>query len=283
MERHTTDINWRHILSRTALHTVLMLGAAFMILPFIWMLSTSFKPPTEVLSWPPNLIPKNPIVSNYTGLFGEAPFLRYLLNSILISSLSTLVILATSIVGGYVFAKFRFPGRDLLFMLLLITAIVPLESYIIPLYTQMVRWGWINTYQGIIAPYLIMSFGIFLMRQHIMSTISDDLLDAARIDGCSEWRILGTIVLPLTKSAGGALGIFAFSQAWIAFMWPLLIANKRELFNMELGLTMFQFRFSTNYGYLMAGSVISVLPIILVFICLRRQIIESVAMTGLKA
>ena len=101
-------MNWRHILSRTALHTVLMLGAAFMILPFIWMLSTSFKPPTEVLSWPPNLIPKNPIVSNYTGLFGEAPFLRYLLNSILISSVSTLVILATSIVGGYVFAKFRF-------------------------------------------------------------------------------------------------------------------------------------------------------------------------------
>lgn len=271
VQSSNSGIHWRHIVSRFLLHLFLMSSAIFMMIPFIWMLSTSFKPPTEVLSWPPNLIPQNPIISNYTGLFDEAPFLRYFLNSVFMSTVSTLAILVTSVVGGYVFAKFRFPGRDLLFMILLITAIVPLESYVIPLYAQMVRWGWINTYQGLVAPYLIMSFGIFLMRQHIMSTISDDLLDAARIDGCSEWRILRTIVVPLTKSAGGALGIFAFSQAWIAFMWPLLVANKRELFNMELGLTMFQFRFSTEYGYLMAGSVLSILPIITVFMFLEDR------------
>ncbi|HHY45906.1 MAG TPA: carbohydrate ABC transporter permease [Firmicutes bacterium] len=266
-----------------AVQLALMAGAIFMVIPFLWMISTSFKPPTEVLSWPPNLVPKEPTASNYVGLFGEAPFVRFFLNSVFISTVSTVAILATSVVGGFVFGKYRFPGRDFLFLVLLATAIVPFESYIIPLYARMVRWHWINTYQGIIAPYLIMSFGIFLMRQHINSTISDELLDAARIDGCSEWRILTSIVLPLSRSAGGALGIFAFTQAWIAFMWPLLIANVRELFNMELGLTMFQFRFSTDYGLLMAGSVLSVLPMIIVFVFLRRQIIESIALTGLKS
>ncbi len=263
-------------------HILLMFGAVFMVIPFVWMFSTSFKPEVEVLVWPPQIFPQHPIFRNFVDLFAQAPFLRFFLNSTFISVTSTVVILLTSIVGGFIFGKYKFPGRDLLFFVILITAIVPFESYIIPLYTTMVQWHWVNTYQGIIAPYLVMSFGIFLMRQHISSTISDELMDAARIDGCSEFRILKDIVLPLTKSSGGALGIFAFTQAWMAFMWPLLMANTKELFNLELGLTMFQFKFSTNYSLLMAGSVISVLPMILIFILLRRQIIESIALTGIK-
>lgn len=253
-----------------------------MVIPFIWMFSTSFKPEVEVLVWPPKLLPENPTVLNFIGLFKESLFLRFFMNSLFISTVSTVVILITSIVGGFIFAKYKFPGRSFLFFLILVTAIVPFESYIIPLYATMVRYKWVNTYQGIISPYLIMSFGIFLMRQHISSTISDELMDAARIEGCSEFRILKDIVLPLTKSSIGALSIFAFTQAWIAFMWPLLMANVKELFNLELGLTMFQFRFSTNYGLLMAGSVISVLPMLIVFILFRKQIIESIALTGFK-
>jgi len=263
-------------------HIALLAGALVMVIPFIWMFSTSFKPEVEVLVWPPKLLPENPTVLNFIGLFKDSLFLRFFMNSLLISTVSTSVILITSIVGGFIFAKYKFPGKNFLFFLILVTAIVPFESYIVPLYATMVKYKWVNTYQGIIAPYLIMSFGIFLMRQHISSTISDELMDAARIEGCSEFRILKDIVLPLTRSSMGALGIFAFTQAWIAFMWPLLMANTRELFNLELGLTMFQFRFSTNYGLLMAGSVLSVLPMLIVFILLRKQIIESIALTGFK-
>lgn len=269
-------------LSSLIKHIALLAGAFFMVIPFIWMFSTSFKPEVEVLVWPPKLLPENPTVLNFIGLFKESPFLRFFMNSLFISTISTAVILITSIVGGFIFGKYKFPGKNFLFFLILVTAIVPFESYIIPLYAMMVKLKWVNTYQGIIAPYLIMSFGIFLMRQHISSTIPDELMDAARIEGCSEFRILKDIVLPLSKSSVGALGIFAFTQAWIAFMWPLLMANTKELFNLELGLTMFQFRFSTNYGLLMAGSVISVLPMLIVFVLLRKQIIESIALTGLK-
>ncbi len=272
-----------HWLVSVLKHALLLFGAVFMVIPFVWMFSTSFKPEVEVLAWPPQIFPQNFTFRNFVELFAQAPFLRFFLNSTIISITSTVVVLLTSIIGGFIFGKYAFPGRNLLFSLILVTAIVPFESYIIPLYTTMVQWHWINTYQGIIAPYLVMSFGIFLMRQHISSTISDELMDAARIDGCTEFRILKDIVLPLTKSSGGALGIFAFTQAWMAFMWPLLMANTKEMFNMELGLTMFQFKFSTNYSLLMAGSVLSVLPMILIFVILRRQIIESISLTGLKS
>jgi len=270
------------VLSSLIKHIVLLVVAIIMVTPFIWMFSTSFKPEVEVLVWPPKLLPENPTILNFIGLFKESPFLRFFMNSLFISTISTAVILITSIIGGFIFGKYKFPGKNFLFFLILVTAIVPFESYIVPLYATMVKLKWVNTYQGIIAPYLIMSFGIFLMRQHISSTISDDLMDAARIEGCSEFRILKDIVLPLTKSSVGALGIFAFTQAWIAFMWPLLMANTKELFNLELGLTMFQFKFSTNYGLLMAGSVTSVLPMLIVFVFLRKQIIESIASSGLK-
>ncbi|HMC36738.1 MAG TPA: carbohydrate ABC transporter permease, partial [Actinomycetota bacterium] len=248
----------------------------------LWMLSTSFKPPTEVSLWPPHLLPQAPTLTNYTGIFEVAPFGRFFLNSAGLSLAATLSVMITSLVAGAVFAKYLFPGRTLLFMLILTTAIVPFESYMIPLYIQLIPIKWINTYQGILLPYLIMSFGVFLLRQHISSAIPSDLLEAARMDGASEWWILVRVIAPLSASALGALGIFAFIQAWAAFIWPLLIANNQLLFNMEVGLTAFQFRFSTDYGKLMAGSVLSVVPMLVVFVILRRRIIESVALTGLK-
>jgi multiple sugar transport system permease protein len=268
---------------RTALiHTVLMAGAIFMVLPMLWMVATSFKPPTEIAIWPPELLPQAPTVANYTGIFEVAPFGRFFLNSVGLSLVATLSVAVTSLMAGAVFAKYRFPGRTFLFMLIIATAIVPFESYMIPLYLQLVRIHWINTYQGIILPYLFMSFGIFLLRQHIASAIPTELLEAARVDGASEWWILVRVLAPLSAPALGAIGIFAFIQTWAAFIWPLLVANDQLLFNMEIGLTAFQFRFSSDYGKLMAGSVISVLPMLIAFLILRRRIIESVALTGLK-
>ena len=263
-------------------HLVLVVGSVVMIFPVLWMVSTSFKPPTEVLLWPPTLLPQAPTLANYATVFDTIPIVRFFLNSVLISVVSTACVVATSLVAGYVFAKFAFPGRDILFFLILITAIVPFESYMTPLYLQMAQIKWINTYPGMIAPYAIMSFGVLLMRQHMRSAIPDELIDAARIDGASEWRIFAEIVVALSLPAAGALGIFAFIQAWAAFLWPLLVANQRDLFNLELGLNAFQFRFSVDYGPLMAGSVLSVLPMVIAFLLLRRQIIESAAISGLK-
>jgi multiple sugar transport system permease protein len=264
------------------IHAVLMLGAIFMILPMVWMLATSFKPATEIAIWPPRLLPLAPTLANYTGIFEVAPFGRFFLNSAGFSIVATLSVALTSLVAGAVFAKYRFPGRAFLFGLIIATAIVPFESYMIPLYIQLIAIGWINTYQGIVLPTLFMSFGIFLMRQHVASAIPTDYLEAARIDGASEWWILLRIIAPLSVPALSAIGIFAFIQAWAAFIWPLLVANDQLLFNMEVGLTAFQFKFSSDYGKLMAGSVISVLPMLAIFLLLRRRIIESVALTGLK-
>jgi multiple sugar transport system permease protein len=265
-----------------AAHAVLMAGALFMVLPMVWMLATSFKPPPEIVVWPPRLLPDAPTFANYIGMFEVAPFGRYFLNSMGMSLVATLSVVVTSLVAGAVFAKYRFPGRSLLFGLIIATAIVPAESYMIPLYLQLNTIKWINTYQGIVLPTLFLSFGIFLMRQHVASAIPTDYLEAARIDGASEWWILGRIIAPLSTPALSAIGIFAFIQAWGAFMWPLLVANDQSLFNMEVGLTAFQFKFTADYGKMMAGSVISTLPMLITFLILRRRIIDSVALTGLK-
>jgi multiple sugar transport system permease protein len=265
-----------------AVHTILLLGAVLMVLPMVWMLATSFKTPTEIAEWPPHLLPRAPTLANYSGLFEVAPFARFIANSIGISAVATLSVVLTSVVAGAVFAKYRFPGRRALFALILATAIVPFESYMIPLYLQLNAIKWINTYQGIVLPYLLMSFGIFLLRQHVASAIPDELLEAGRVDGASEWWILARVIAPLSIPALSAVGIFAFIQTWAAFIWPLLVANDQRLFNLEVGLTAFQFKFSVDYGKLMAGSVISVLPMLMIFLILRRKIIDSVALTGLK-
>jgi multiple sugar transport system permease protein len=152
----------------------------------------------------------------------------------------------------------------------------------IPLYLQLVSIEWINTYQGIILPYLFMAFGIFLMRQHVASAIPSELMEAARIDGAGEWWILAKVIAPLSGNALAAVGIFAFIQGWGLFIWPLLIANDQMLFNMELGLTAFQFMFSSDIGKLMAGSVVSVVPMLVIFMLLRARIIENMALTGVK-
>ena len=263
-------------------HAILLLGGIFMVLPMIWMVLTSFKPAPEIAVWPPVWLPQAPTLENYAGVFETAPFGRFFANSVGMSLVATLSVAVTSLLAGTVFAKYRFPGRTALFGLVIATAIVPFESYMIPLYLQLNAIGWINTYQGIVLPTLFMSFGIFLMRQHVASAIPTDYLEAARIDGASEWWILIRVIAPLSVSAFSAIGIFAFINAWIAFIWPLLVANDQLLFNMEVGLTAFQFKFSTDFGKLMAGSVISTLPMLIVFLILRRRIIESVALTGIK-
>jgi multiple sugar transport system permease protein len=261
----------------------LIFGSVIMVLPFVWMLSTSLKPPTEVVSWPPRFIPLHPTLENYQTVFETAPFHLFFLNSLAMASVSTISILLTSTLAGFVFGKYHFPGRGFLFILILATAMVPFETYMIPLYLVMKDLKFINTFPGLVAPYLIMSYGIFFMRQNVIASLPDELIDAARIDGANEWRMYWQLVVPLLRGAMGALGIFAFMQTWAAFIWPLIITSNRQLWTMELGLGMFQFRYSVELGPINAGSMLSILPVLLVFVILRRNIVRGIALTGMKA
>ena len=273
---------WRRIGAPALSHGVLLLGSLVMLFPFVWMLATSLKPADETLLWPPRLLPIHWTFSNYPAVLDAAPFGRYFLNSVVVSVGSTVMVIATSLLAGFIFGKYDFPGKKLLFIVILASAMFPFETYMIPLYLTMKSLGWINTYQGIAAPYLIMSFGIFLMRQHIGHGIPDELLDAARVDGASELGIFLRLIVPLSSSAIGALGILAFIQAWAAFIWPLLMATNRSMYLMELGLSTFQFRYTVDYHFLSAAALLNTVPMLIAFVILRRRIMESVALTGLK-
>ena len=261
---------------------LLGLGAFLMFVPFLWLFVTAFKTPPEMNVWPPKLLPKSFSLDNFVKVFETAPFYLFFLNSLFMSLLSCATIVATSTLAGYIFAKFRFFGKTILFAFILATAIVPFEIYMLPLFIQMRALSLVDTFLGLVMPYFVMSFGIFLMRQNILQQIPDELIECARVEGCSEWRIFGTIVVPLSTQAMSALGIFAFLQAWNTFVWPLLIVNSKDLYTMELGLAMFQTSYNVDISLVSAGSFLSILPIFLVFLFLRRYIMDSIAMTGFK-
>ena len=263
-------------------YTFLGIGASVMVLPFLWMLSTSLKLPSEVLSWPPEFIPKHVTFENFSTVFATAPFVRFFFNSVAMATTSTVFILLTSSLAGYVFAKFEFPGKNILFLLILATAMVPFETYMVPLYLSMVKLKAVNTFPGLVAPYLIMSYGIFFMRQNVIASIPDEIIDASRIDGASEFTIFSRVIFPMLKGTSGALSIFAFMQTWAAFIWPLIITSDRDLWTMELGLGMFQYRFTVDLGPINAGSMLSILPVLTVFIIMRRHIVKGITLTGLK-
>lgn len=253
-----------------------------MVIPFLWMVSTAFKTPPELNIYPPSFIPQQVNFNNFVAVFETAPFHLYFFNSFRMAVFSALAIVFTSVIAGYIFAKFRYFGLAFIFSLLLATAIVPFEIYMIPLYLQMQSLDLLNKFSGLVLPYLVMSFGIFFMRQNVIQQIPDEILESARVDGASEWRIFFQLVIPLLVAPMSALGIFAFIEAWNAFVWPLLVVGDKSLFTMELGLAMFQSSFSIDMTVMSAGSVISVIPILIVFIFLRRHIIQSISMTGSK-
>lgn len=263
------------------LHLVLVFGAVIMVFPLVWMLLTSFKPAPEVLVWPPRLLPIQWTLENYQLAFERAPLLQFLLNSLLMTTIGTFSILFTSAAAGYVFAKYSFPGKELIFLAILATVMIPLETYVVPLYVQIARWKLINTLPGLVLPNLIASSGIFFMRQN-MASIPDELIHAARIDGASEFYIFRKVMVPLSASALSALGIFMFMFVWNSFLWPLLIANSADMMTMELGLTFFQTMFTIEYGPMMAASAVAAMPVLIAFAILRGRVVESIALTGMK-
>jgi multiple sugar transport system permease protein len=259
---------------------LLILGG-LAIFPIFWLISTSLRPAPELLLVPPKLLPIHWTIDNYAKALASAPLLLYMWNSTQFAVVSTVFILLTSTMAGYIFAKFRFPGNNFLFILVLATAIVPFEIYMVPLFLQVNALKLVNTQIGLFLPFLVLSYGIFFMRQNTKTSVPDELLDAARIDGMSEWGIMLRLVPRLLAPAISALAILAFIQAWTAFIWPLLILNKPTLFPMELGLSQFA-NTRVDFGLTSAAAVIAMLPTLIAFLILRRRIVEGVTLTGLK-
>jgi multiple sugar transport system permease protein len=271
--------NW----PRYLLWIILGLGVILMIAPFYWTIITSFKSPEEVRLFPPTWWPAAPTLEHWIGLtnltFGS--FAVFFRNSAFISFTVTALILLTSALCGYVFAKHHFRGRDALFIGILSMMMIPFNISIIPLYAMMVDFGWTNTYWPLIIPSLYSPFGIFLMRQFI-SSIPDELLDAARIDGASEFGIFFKVVVPMSTAALGALAIFTFIGQWDDFLWPMIIIDEAELYTLPLALSRFRGRVTMDVGGLAAASLVAVIPVIIVYLLAQRRFIEGIAMTGLK-
>ncbi|MBB3962818.1 carbohydrate ABC transporter permease [Rhizobium metallidurans] len=269
-------------LTNLAIDIFLLIISIFMLLPLVFLVANAFKTPAEMLAWPPTIIPRDPTIANFSAVLGDTPLLRWIGNSLAFAVLSTIAIVATSAIAGYVFGKFRFGTMNVLFALFLATAIVPFEVYMIPLYFQAKSLGILNSVWGLLLGYLVMSFGIFLIRQNVIHTIPDELLEAARIDGAGEFWIFLHIVLPLLRGALGALAVLAFFQAWTAFAWPIIVATTRSSYTIEVGLALFQTGFTVDLGRLSAASATVLIPSILLFVILRRNFVQGVASTGMK-
>jgi multiple sugar transport system permease protein len=276
-------------------HVVLLAGGAAMLLPFVWMLSTSLKPADQLFTLPPTWIPQPLQWDNYARAMGAGNFGRYAMNSLFLGVANLFTNVFLSALAGYAFARLRFPARNLLFLLVLATLMVPYQVTIIPLFV-IIRHiplfggndvfgqggiGWINSYWGLIVPGAVGAFGIFMLRQ-FFQTLPVELEDAARIDGAGEFRIFWQIMLPLSMPAIATLAIFSFQAGWNAFLWPLLITTTDDMRTIQLGLTVFVQQYRTQWDQLMAATVVATLPVIVVFAFGQRLLVRSIAFTGLK-
>ena len=284
------DLGWKAVI-----YTILIAGAVTFMAPFAWMVTASFQDVGDMFRWPPQWIPRSPNLDNYIRFFQQERIGRYFFNSAYVALSVTLLQLFFGSLAAYTFAKRRFPGRDLLFLMTLGTMMIPGQITLIPNYVILKHIplfsgndllgnggiGWLDSYWGLIAPQGASAFAIFLLRQY-MKTIPDELLDAARVDGASEFRIYAQIVMPLCRPALAALAIFTFTYQWDDFFWPLVIISSESLRTLPLGLALFVVRNRTVWDLLMAGSVIATLPVVIVFLAFQRHFVRGIAVTGMK-
>lgn len=258
---------------------VLILGVVPMVFPFVWMVLTSLKPFQEVFSL--NLLPSNPTLANYVQLFSRTLFPRWFLNSTIVAAVTVASVLFFDSLVGYTLAKLPFPGKKIIFVLILSTMFVPTEMLVLPWYQMSAQYGWLDTYWGILFPGIMTAFGVFLMRQ-AFSTLPDELLDAGRIDGLSEFGIFLRIALPLVKPSLAALAILTFIGNWNAYLWPLIVSETREMYTLPVGISLFSGEVGAQWNLITAGSAVAVIPMMIVFIIFQRQILEGVVRSGLK-
>ncbi|MBQ4899887.1 carbohydrate ABC transporter permease [Paenibacillus sp. Marseille-P2973] len=259
---------------------LLVAGGLLMMIPFIWMLGSSFKPENEFTIVPPTIIPNHPTFKNYVDLFAKMDFMVYLKNTLIIV-LCSFVGLFLNALAGYAFAKFDFPGKNKFFYLILATMMIPGQVTMIPTYLIINKLGLVNTMAGIVLPGLVGAFGIFLFRQ-FMSTIPTDLMEAARLDGAGELRIFFQLIMPIVKPVFAVQGILTFIGAWNSFLWPLIIANDESLYTLSVGLSLLKGQYASKFGLQMAGAAFMVVPIIIVFSFFQKHIIEGYTISGMK-
>ncbi len=260
------------------IYAFLIVATLTMLIPYYWMVITSIKPQEEIQTYPPRFYVKHPTAQPYRDLFRLIPMGRHIFNSLFVcTSVVLFKVLACSL-AGYAFAKHKFRGRDFIFMLFLASLMIPWQVNIIPGFILVKKLGWINTYRGLIIPTLGWgAFGIFLNRQFIYS-IPDDLIDAAKIDGCSEFRIYISVILPLIKPVLATLAIFTFIQQWGNLVWPLVITTSREMKTIPVALATLSSQTSSNFGMLMAAAVVATVPMLIVFLIFQKYIIKGIVL-----
>jgi multiple sugar transport system permease protein len=293
--------SWGRVIS----YVILVPGAILFVAPFAWLVSASFQQMGDIFSYPPNWIPPHPTLDGYEGFLGlghptglnadATGDWHWFVNSAFVATSITALQLFFNSLAAYVFAKRKFPGRDAIFMVFLATMMIPGQVTLVPNYLVLKHiplfngndifgqggHGWLDSYWGLIMPGTVSAFGIFLLRQYMFS-IPDDLLDAARIDGASEFRIFWSVVLPLTTPALAATAIFTFQGAWEDFLWPLIIINDPGHYTAPLGLALFVVKHNTSWNLLFAGSVISTIPMVVVFMIFQRRFVQGIALSGVK-
>lgn len=275
----------RRKIEKIGLLLFLILGAFTMLAPFSWMVTTSLKKSGDVFSvgapWWHAWVPTQFVWTNYTKALKAVPFIRFYLNSIFVVLCTTLGQVATSAFAAYAFARLKFPGRDQIFFAYLATMMIPGAVTMIPVFILLRYLGWIDSYKAVILPAIFTAYGTFMLRQFFL-TLPRDLEDAAKIDGCGYFGIFWKILLPLSKPALATLTTFTFMGSWMNFMWPLIVLNSHEKFTLPVGLAYFQSVHHTDWTLLMAGSLMMILPILLIFIFTQRYFVEGIKLTGIK-
>ena len=267
--------------STTLLHIALVVGAVMTAAPLVWMVSASFMPSGEASTFPPPLFPSEATFEHYRALFARGDMGRYLLNSTLLASSVTLISLLFNSMAGYAFAKIRFAGRDKLFRVLLAALVIPAQVAMLPLFLEMRALGLVNSYGGVIVPAAASIFGIFLIRQFALA-IPDSLIEAARIDGASDWRIYRSVALPLLMPILVTLALFTFMGTWNDFMWPLIVLTDDEMYTLPVALATLSRERVQDNELMMAGAVITTLPVLIVFLSLQRYYVRGIMAGGLK-
>ena len=271
----------RTLKSRVTIYTVLTILAALMVIPFFWMLFASFKNSNEVFSIPMRVLPETWRYQNYQEIWKKIPLLTFFKNSIKLTVITTIIQVLTSCFAAYGFAKVKFKGRDLLFVIYVTTISVPWQVYMVPQFALMSKMGLTNSHLGLILMQAFNAFGVFLMRQFMMG-IPTELLEAARIDGLNEYGIFARIALPLAKPGIATLIIFTFVNIWNDFMGPMIYLNSTELKTIQLGIRMFISQYGADYALIMAASVCALIPVVIIFVACQRWFIEGITAGGVK-
>jgi len=252
---------------------------SIVLMPVVWALLSSFKPRSEIMST--GFLPEVWQLGNYRDLFATTMYPRWLLNSIIVSVSAAVVGMVLCSTGGYAFAKFRFPGKTLLFWMVIASVSIPPFTTVIPLFGWMARLGLLNTYLVLVLPFAASAFGLFMMRQY-MSTLPDELIEAARIDGCGEFRLFLTVIVPLSRPALGTVGILIFIASWNSFIWPLVFMRSDDMFTLPVGIAGLNSEQMAEYGLIMAAAVVSCIPMLLVFFAMQKQIIAGLTSGAVK-